>query len=699
MNVTAIKSKLILSLSMLMCLGFLSGQSYADGTAMIAPKVVPVVAPGVLSLIAGSIDGRGSADGVGLQAQFGSSQSDIGVNPKGITSDDAGNFYVADTPNHTIRKMTPKGVVTTIAGQAGRPGSADGNGLAAQFKYPTGITIDKKGVLYITDSANFTVRKISPSGEVTTLAGTAGVDGWLDGEGKLARFSRPMGIAVSAQGDVYVTDAFNHCVRKITPNGFVTTLAGRPGKKEYVDGQGSNARFGFIKGLAMDSQGVLFVADSDNSAIRRVTLEGMVTSVKLIPTADSQGSFNMTETSYPDGIAIDTSGNFYVNSGHGMIKIDREGRVSVLAGQEDSGHVDGMGTLAEFNAPGNPTLDQAGNVYVTDDHLIRKITPQGKVTTIAGQAEKTGVINAKGALARFSNPMALALDRQGNLFVSDRGNGLVRKITTDGVVTTAAGVSGHNRILYKDGPALSATFSSTGGIVADAKNNLYLADMENHVIRKISAQGEVTTIAGMAGQSGRVDGVGAEARFDRPYLMTIDSIGNLFIESEQTIRKINKAGVVTTIAGKKEWIKGTKGGIDGQGLDARFNWIRGFAIDKDDNIFISDSEAIRKMNPSGVVSTFGHNADKFLNAAGDGYTYTPGSLVVDDQGNVYFDINETIRKMTPDGVVTTVAGVADFAGTKLGRLGGLDNPRGLLMLGPKSLALISGNAILKLSLP
>ncbi|MFZ6759324.1 hypothetical protein ACO0K9_19130 [Undibacterium sp. Ji50W] len=675
------------------------GEFHATTYPQKKPKEEPVITPGALSLIAGSIDGRGSSDGVGLQAQFGSAQSDIGINPKGITSDEAGNLYVADTPNHTIRKITPQGVVTTIAGQAGYPGSADGPGLAAQFKYPTGIIIDKKGALYITDSANFTVRKISPSGEVTTLAGTAGVSGWLDGEGKVARFGRPMGITVSAQGDVYVTDAANYCVRKITPKGNVTTLAGRPGKEEYVDAQGLNARFGFIKGIAIDNQGVLFVADDDNAAVRRVTQEGVVTSLKLIPTADNKGSFDMTETSRPDGVAIDNAGNLYLNSGHVMMKVNREGRVSVLAGQGDPWHTDGVGTLAQFHAPGNPTLDKAGNLYVTDDHLIRKITPQGKVTTIAGQAEKTGAINGIGSFARFSNPMSLALDKQGNLFVSDRGNGVVRKITTDGAVFTAAGVSGKDGIGYRDGAASSSKFHSTGEIVADTLGNLYLADMGNNVIRKINTLGKVTTIAGMAGQSGQIDGVSEEARFDSPYFLTIDSAGNLFIASKQTIRKIDKAGVVTTIAGKKQRIDGTKGGMDGQGLDARFNSIEGMAIDKDDNIFISDGEAIRKMSPSVAVTTWGHNADKFFNAIGDGYTYMPGSLAVDDQGNVYFAINQTIRKLTPNGVVTTVAGVANFTGTKLGRLGGLDEPRGLLMLGPKSMALISGNAILMLSLP
>ncbi|MFZ6748475.1 hypothetical protein [Undibacterium sp. Ren11W] len=692
-------------LALILCLSLFSGQSNADGIAKIVPKEVPVVAPGVLSLIAGSIDGPGADDGIGLNAQFGLAQSPgVGVNPKGITSDVAGNLYVADSPNHTIRKITPKGVVTTIAGKAGNPGSADGLALDARFNFPTGIVIDAKGALYVTDSANYTVRKISSSGMVTTLAGTAGMLGWADGTGSVARFRRPIGITVNAQGDVYVTDAANYCVRKITPNGIVTTLAGRPGRSEYVDATGSKARFGYAKGVTVDANGILYVADGSNDAIRRITPDGVVTSLKLTPTADSTGSFSLTKISSPDGIAIDKNGNLYVSSMRVLNKIDKDGVVTVLGGQEDIAYQDryrdGPGATASFNAAGNVTFDQAGNLYLTDDQFIRKITAQGDVMTIAGQSEKTGKTDGVGAAARFNNPIGLARDKQGNLYVADRENGLVRKIDANGVVSTIAGTTDDKEVEHRDGTALSAKFYAMAEVALNSKDDLFVADMDNHVIRKISKAGEVTTIAGTVGKKGDVDGIGTLAKFHRPARLVIDRAGNLYTNSNEKIRKIDTTGVVSTVAGCEDsFSRRMEGNKDGIGREVCFEMIRSMAIDKLDNLYVIDDNFIRKISPAGLVTTLGNYADVFLNADNNGYTAPPDRLVVDEQENVYFFVHHTIRKLTPSGMLTTVAGVAGLSGNKLGRLGLLDKVHSLVMLGPKTLALTSGNAILKLTLP
>jgi glucose/arabinose dehydrogenase len=191
-----------------------------------------------------------------------------------VAVDGDGNLYVTDRQNHTIRKITPAGVVTTLAGTAGSYGSADGTGADARFYYPYGVAVDGDGNVYVADTINHTIRKITPAGVVTTLAGTAGAVGSTDGTGADARFNEPYGVAVDGDGNVYVTDRYNHTIRKITPAGVVTTWAGAEGESGFVDGIGRAAFFDYPSGVAVDGDGNVYVADNSNHAIRKVTPAG-----------------------------------------------------------------------------------------------------------------------------------------------------------------------------------------------------------------------------------------------------------------------------------------------------------------------------------------------------------------------------------------------------------------------------------------
>jgi len=231
-------------------------------------KVTP---GGVVTTLAGLAGSSGSADGTGSAARF--------YNPYGVAVDSAGNVYVADTDNCTIRKVTPGGVVTTLAGLAGNRGSADGTGSAARFYNPFGVAVDSAGTVYVADSRNHTIRKVTPGGMVTTLAGLATSPGSADGTGSAARFYGPMGVAVDSAGNVYVADSSNYTIRKVTPGGVVTTLAGLAGNRGSADGTGSDARFYCPWGVAVDSAGNVYVADSLNHTIRKVTPSGVVTTL------------------------------------------------------------------------------------------------------------------------------------------------------------------------------------------------------------------------------------------------------------------------------------------------------------------------------------------------------------------------------------------------------------------------------------
>src|SRR2546422_530108 len=213
----------------------------------------------------------GSADGTGSAARF--------YLPFGVATDSSGNVYVADSNNHTIRKITPAGVVTTLAGLAGYSGSADGTGSAARFYNPYGVATDSSGNVYVADNNNHTIRKITPAGVVTTLAGLAGINGSADGTGSAARFNYPVGVATDSSGNVYVADTFNHTIRQITPAGVVTTLAGQIGRAASGERAEISAGAESFKGEATDSSGNVYVADSSNHTIRKITPAGVVTTL------------------------------------------------------------------------------------------------------------------------------------------------------------------------------------------------------------------------------------------------------------------------------------------------------------------------------------------------------------------------------------------------------------------------------------
>jgi sugar lactone lactonase YvrE len=238
--------------------------------------------------LAGPGESPGALDGPGSAARFYAAY--------GVAVDSASNVYVADTSNHTIRKVTPGGTVTTLAGQAGSDGSADGTGSAARFSFPFGVAVDSAGNLYVADRNNHTVRKVTPGGAVTTLAGLAGSSGSTDGAGSAARFYSPYGVAVDSAGNVYVADRGNFTIRKVTPGGVVTTLAGQAGSWGSADGTGSAARFGDgsfgPSGVAVDSAGNVYVADHGNFTIRKVTAGGEVTT--LAGQAGNSGSADGT---------------------------------------------------------------------------------------------------------------------------------------------------------------------------------------------------------------------------------------------------------------------------------------------------------------------------------------------------------------------------------------------------------------------
>jgi len=591
----------------------------------------------------------GSADGPAATARF--------ALPQDLAVDAAGNVFVADTENHTIRKIAPDGTVTTLAGMAGVAGATDAVGSAARFYWPEGIALDLYGNVFVADTGNQTIRKITSAGLVTTFAGRAGSNGNLDGTGTAASFNYPSGVALDGAGNLYVTETYNYDLRKITAAGAVTTLAGQAGAGGSADGVGSAARFSNPSGVATDASGNVFVADTYNDRICKVTPDGNVTTLHL---ADGTvASFDR-----PQKLGVDSAGNVFVSesTSHRMLRLTPGGELTTIATLPAAPPLDqDMVPYANGVA-----VDALGNVFVADtgNSTIRRITPAGALTTVAGFGPGFGNVDGTGSAARFYYPGGVAVDGAGNVYVADLANHAIRKITPGGVVTT---LMSWVPSLETGFPQWAVHLGECVAVAADAAGNVYYADTVEHTVHRITAAGIVTTLAGMAGAYGSEDGQGTSARFVYPHSLAVDGAGNVFVadflsttpySNVRTIRKITPSGDVSTPMQ-----------LSNASL-AHIPTPLGIGIDGAGNIFAAESygAVVWKIPPAGAASIIAgvpsNGSDEYADGAGAAVRFRrPCSLAVDASGTIFITDAGAIRRLTPDGVVTTLAGNWGIAGS------------------------------------
>jgi mucin-19 len=632
-------------------------------------KITPA---GLISTVAGN-GTTTFADGTGTNATFNQ--------PTGVAIDSSGNIYVADRSNNRIRKITSAGVVTTFAGSSA--GSANGTGTNATFNAPRGVTVDSEGNVYVADGGNNCIRKITPEGVVTTLAG--GTSGSLNGTGTNARFWNPQGVAVDSSGNIYVADRSNNRIRKITSAGVVTTLAGNT--VGYQDGTGTNALFNQPYGITVDSAGTVYVADTLNYRIRKITSGGVVTTLAGSGTATfADGTGTNASFNTPQGIAVDSSGNVYVGDTNNDLirKITPTGLVTTLAGSEFAGFTDSLQnggvSGALLNLPRAVAVDSSSTMYVADttNHRIRKITSGGVVTTLAGSGTAT-FADGTGTNASFNTPQGIAVDSAGNVYVGDTLNNRIRKITPEGLVTTLAG-SGTAQ--FGDGTGTNASFNNPYGVTVDSAGIVYVIDKLNYRVRKITSAGVVTTLAGN-GTAQYLEGTGTAARFLNPFGIVVNSAGTLmYVTDSNYIRIITSAGVTSFLAGQA-----TAGSANGTGVNASFNGPREITLlAAGTSVYVADTgnHIIRRVTTDFGVTT------KYSGFGGAGFRESPvanvqynnpSGIAVNSAGLVYVadTNNNRIRRIAAGsdntGVVTTVVGTSTAGYTDGG--GWFNSPFGI----------------------
>lgn len=632
------------------------------GTVSSAPAMLSIAAGAAgsptLSLFGGALGGAGSLDGVGTAARVDAYG--------GLAVDPAGNVIFTEGFGGTVRKMSPAGRVTAWLGFHRRLGHVDGQGQAARFRLPVGVVVDREGRTYVLDGDGQGIRQVSPSGQVETVvsgirgnaiaadaAGNLYVADWAsivrvspdrvvtrlvgdgspghaDGPGATARVFNPRGIAAAADGTLFVADTGSHTVRRVAPDGTVSTIAGLPNVTGTVNGVGDTARFHQPFGIAIAPNGDLLVTEIASLTVRRVTLAGVVSTEagRAGQSGIEDGDAATARFVSPTGVAVTPSGVAYVADGGALRRIEG-GQVSSPAGLRHHG----------FLHPSAVVADRAGNVYATESvsSVVARYTAHGQVLATWGQWDQRGAVDGNGTQARFNWPTGLAIDASGRLLVVDRGSHTLRAISPSGDVTTIAGAAGEQGAV--DGPALSARFNNPARVAVDAAGNIFVTDLGNHTVRRIGVDGMVTTIGGRAGVPGSVDGGIGASRFDSPSSLAVNDAGEVFVaDGRGAIKRIDRQGIVSTFAG----LSGKPGSADGVGTAARF----GTSLSLD---FVH-----------GVL----HVGDSF---------------------------NGLLRTVDADGTVRTIVGVAGQVGVRLGadaRVGGISS---MAAFGPDKVLVVDGS--------
>jgi sugar lactone lactonase YvrE len=568
--------------------------------------------------------------------------------PLAVTSDGAGNLYVADAGPHTVFKVNAAGQVSAFAGKTGKPGAADGTADAAQFWLggAGGIALDAQGNLFVSDGCNGEIRKISADGTVSTLAG---------------------------QGSV----ACNN----------VTTAAATT----RVDAAGSAARFERPGSMVVDNQGGVFVIDTNGAlpAVRHVTAAGLVTTTTYANPDPGSGAITLQR------IARGPDGTLYFSDSSNRIWKDAGGSLVLVAGKLlGTGSIEGTGATARFSAITGMVVVPNGNtydLYVADLASVRKVTAAGVVTTLAGNNANRGYADGQGAAAVFGTLLSITFDGT-NLVVVDSGQEILRKISLTGAVTTVSGTPALRDSV--DGPGMAARFGSFSALAAGTDGNLYTVDPARNVVRMTTTAGIVKTIGGTSGVSGNADGALASATFATPQRIAAGKDGSLWIAQttglrrvvngtvstpDATIRPINLAidptkgdAIVVTGTNSNEVLRVTAAGVRTTLVtkaqiatltghtDANFI-PQSVAVDAAGNIYIADTAtvAVYKLTPSGQLSVFAGtpfkesgNIDGPVGTATLGF-YEIDHMTIDDQGNLYLSGQGGVRKISPAGVVSS----------------------------------------------
>ena len=572
--------------------------------------------------------------------------------PQAAVFDAEGNLIFTDWVNCMIRKVDKQGIISSIAGTGICGFSGDrGPAIQAKISLPWGLALDSAGNIFFVDWGNLRIRAIDRNGIITTVAGS-GQKGYCGdgGPAKQACFSSPTAIAVAGSGSkavVFIADTSNERIRQVTlKTGIITTVAGN-GQRGY-SGDGGPAQQASLydpQGLAVDSRShVLWIADTFNSAIRQVDNSGIISTF-------ISGGFCDLDVCFPLGMKIDSAGNLHVANLEWMLKVAvPSGETTLEAGVELQGfNGDGHTALAtEYSAPYDVAFDGQGNLFTVDtfNDRVREGAFSQNVTTVAGGHLGD---NGPAIAASLNNPAQSAVDKNRNLYIADEFNHRIRKVKADGTISTFAG-TGFTGYTGDGGPAASATLDFPTGLAIDKKGNIFIGDSANFAIRKVDLTGTITTFS---------------SPFQNLVSLATDTAGNVYAMDYCMVWKIAPNGVKTVVAGVEGHC-----GYNGDEIPATQAWLKfpwAVAVDSDGNVYLADrsNQRVRMVDRSGIIHTIAGTGT--CGFSGDGgpanaaMLCTPTGVAVDSMHNVYIGDqgNSRIRVVNSSGQINTRVGTGN----------------------------------------
>ncbi len=608
-----------------------------------------------------------------------------GNGPSGVAVDKAGNVYMAFSGSNVIRKLSTTGVISTVAGTGTAGYNGDGiAAVTAKLNYPADVSVDTSGNIYIADEDNYRVRKVDPSGMISTVAGN-GVYGF-SGMGGLASgssISHPYRVFSDKTGNLYIGDVGTYQIYRVDTGDTITSIMGTGTYGFSGDGgPATAAQMSYPDGITTDTAGNIYFSDRNNCRVRMISATtGIVTSLYGTGTGGYSGDGGpaaAAQINTPQGLAFDAAGNLYECDYYSnrIRRVNTSGVISTFAGQSGLFGEGYPAVNAEMSFIINLATDAAGNIYIADvdNHRIRMINAvTGVITTVAGcgisgQQDNFSGDGGPATAAHLYFPNTLAFDQAGNMYICDQSNERIRKVNTSGVITTFAG---NGTAGFVDNvPATNAEFGNPTGVAVDKAGNVYISDNNNHCIRKVDATtGIIKTVAGngFAGYSGD-GGPATSAQLNHPYDVAVDGSGSLYISDgvNYCIRKVDAMGNISTVAGN-----GTAGfsGDGGPAVDAQMRAAWGIKVDSAGDILIADddNQRIRLVHTDGMINTIAGNGT--AGYSGDGGPATaarlayPKGVAYDGTGNLYIadNNNRRIRKTSITSLAAPQVNKTTFA--------------------------------------
>lgn len=594
---------------------------------------------------------------------------------RAMASDGQGNVYVADYDNNIVFQLNGQGVVRIFAGN-GIEGFSGDNGLAvnASLSGPEGVLVDAAGNVIIADTGNHRVRRVTPDGVITTIAGT-GVNGFSGdgGDALQARLNSPRGMAMDGAGNLYIADLGSRRIRLLQADGTIRTIAGNGNFASSGDGQPAvNAEVAPFNSMVIDQEGNLIFSEPDFSRIRAIDRNGIVRTIAGNGTyANAVNNTQATNSPLrgPRGLVLDSRGTLYFaeTNGYRIFRISPEGILQVVAGNGTNDY-DGDGqsaTAAPLGFPESLAFDGSGRIVFSDTFCtcIRAFSLGGTIDTVAGNG-RFGRAEEGAPVSRafLFTPRGLAFDRSGNLIVVNTDADRLDRFSRQGTYSHLAGRAGG--CCSDNGPAREALLSFPNAVAVDAQNRIYFSETDFDLIRRIDTNGVITTFAGNRREGFTGDGGPAtQASLGNPNGLAFDSAGNLYVadRTNRRIRRITPAGVISTFAGDGQQ---RYAGDNGPALSASFSLPYALAVNASGDLLVADpvDNRIRRITTAGVITTFAGNGRAV--SAGDGGAATlasingPGGLAIDQQGRVYVleSGGDRIRRIDTNGIITTIAG-------------------------------------------